>query len=856
MANSRFARIGEHLRYFDYNPVLVKELRQSASSKVVPGTLLLLMGGFILITVLVALVGELRGFGRESPGQSMFEALGLFLVLVSFVFLPVYLYCRTMLEHVAGSADLSFITSLTPQATMAGKSRCAVYMTTLFHCVAWPFFLSCILMQGVYLPVVLATAFFLFALNILLSVGAVSLGLANLDLVPKTLMGLGCGGIAILWCLGMAKDALTGDAVHELLENQLHWWTVCKLAFWALVGYWLLRFCYKSGIRSVHNTNKRDPHPLLRYAVRMKNVDADGNYIGQSSARRGIRLRNGTSAKLYRKPGNRRESNAREPEVPLPAMAPFNKDARKEAAMRLRDALAGSGNVPEGLAGFPLWPGNWDLNPVWVKDFLQAARNPYVTWTLAGLLAVFYLVTIAVALHVGSASLGWEIFQAVSGVATWVSSLFIPVYFFSRTQSERSGSYPDLLYITDLSPQRVIQGKFLSALFLVMLFYSVASPFMVSSYLFKGIDLPTILLGLSQSVLLNLLLAFGAIMLGLVPMPPPSKFLLGAGAWYGAICGADWLEKSGGFPVPSLAEAGYGSAELVQCGLYAVDTVLLAGLLYQASVALVSPKSQNRALPVRKYITSALLLFCGQFLYLSWAVGEPGLATGTIRFAGAFVLAGFLFFACRKETRMGSRLRWQVPKPGLSRLAAFPFFNGKFQGLLWLLALWGAFHSGFIACGVAVESFRPPFPEKTMGYVTLCTGMGTVVLYAFAYTLFAIAFQRLVFKKGPNWVAGVAYLSFLYFPATLPAIPGIYLPTDFLGSAWSALLLSNGTDPESLYPHLATALLLTLVGLAIHYRWIFSRLRAFYRPGDIPMNLSPSPRRVAIVKKITRARLS
>ena len=43
-----------------------------------------------------------------------------------------------------------------------------------------------------------------------------------------------------------------------------------------------------------------------------------------------------------------------------------------------------------------------------------------------------------------------------------------------------------------MSPQKIIWGK-VSSVYLIVLFYSAAVPFLVFSYLLHGIDLPTIL---------------------------------------------------------------------------------------------------------------------------------------------------------------------------------------------------------------------------------------------------------------------------------------------------------------------------------------------------------------------------
>ena len=828
-------------RYFDTNAIFVKELRQAACSKLVPGTLLLLLGGFLVITALVVLVGEVRGFGGKYPGQPLFEALSLFLAAVVFLFLPVYLYCRTMFEHVAGNADLSFITTLTPVETMEGKTRAAAYLTGLFYSLSLPFLLCCVLMKGVDIPTILLTTFLLFSLNLLLSVGSVTLGVSNLELVPKTTVAMVSGCTLVLGGWVMASKAILGPTIPDLLADPLAGGMVWKVPLAILAWFALFRFAFNAGLRSIANTNKKDPHPLVRFAMKRRTVDKDGKYIGQTGFRPDKKFRMDPSTKLYRKPGGSRRDKRPSKEEPDKPLNLFNKESRREAALRLREALVGSGYLGRGQGSFQLWPRYWDFNPVWVKDFLQAARNPYVTGTLVGLLVVFYLTTFVVAIHGNRTSLGWEVFNAVSGIASFVSSLFLPVYFFTRTQIERSGNYPDLLFISDMSPSRIIQGKFLGALYLILLFYSITAPFLVSSYLFKGIDFPTIILELVYSILVNVLLSFGAITLGLAPMASPFKILLGIGSWSGIQWASNWLDKSGGIPLPAMVDPAYGFPELLQGGIYILNTNLIAGLLYKSSIALISPPAMNRAFAVRKYITYGIFLACCQFLVLAWVSRTPELATGTIRGVSLFLLVGYLFIVCRKETRAGRRIRWQIPKRGLARIFAFPFFNGKFQGLVWLTVLGSFLQAGFVGYGLAMDAFRPLPETKTLEYFTTCAGMMTVTFYGFAYALLAISFQRGLFRKGPTWAAGVVYLLLLFVPAAALAVPGLGLPPQIPGVAWTAWIAMAAGQPGLLVPHLAVSPIIALVGMALHYRWISTRIRNFAPPQDIPLDLAPAP---------------
>ena len=91
---------------------------------------------------------------------------------------------------------------------------------------------------------------------------------------------------------------------------------------------------------------------------------------------------------------------------------------------------------------------------------------------------------------------------------------------------ERISINADLQYITTMTPGQIIRGKILSSSYLIILFYSAAVPFLVFSYLLRGIDLPTIAIAVLLTFIMNVLLTMGAIVLALSPLHIVMKILL------------------------------------------------------------------------------------------------------------------------------------------------------------------------------------------------------------------------------------------------------------------------------------------------------------------------------------------
>src|SRR5215213_1476761 len=145
---------------------------------------------------------------------------------------------------------------------------------------------------------------------------------------------------------------------------------------------------------------------------------------------------------------------------------------------------------------FANWRG-WELNPVVVKELRQSVRSWAVTGTLLLFLIVLFCAALAFLIsqsfQVGvNRRIGAEIFSTFTVILTGASLLFIPLYVGVRLAAERQESNLDLLYISTLTPERIIRGKFLCGAYMTVLFFSACMPFMAFTNLLRGVDLPTV----------------------------------------------------------------------------------------------------------------------------------------------------------------------------------------------------------------------------------------------------------------------------------------------------------------------------------------------------------------------------
>ena len=68
----------------------------------------------------------------------------------------------------------------------------------------------------------------------------------------------------------------------------------------------------------------------------------------------------------------------------------------------------------------------------------------------------------------------------------------MPLYAGIRLSLERNDSNLDLLYITTIRPGAIVRGKYFASLALTLLIFSACMPFIVFTYLLRGVNLVSI----------------------------------------------------------------------------------------------------------------------------------------------------------------------------------------------------------------------------------------------------------------------------------------------------------------------------------------------------------------------------
>jgi hypothetical protein len=482
----------------------------------------------------------------------------------------------------------------------------------------------------------------------------------------------------------------------------------------------------------------------------------------------------------------------------------------------------------------------WELNPIVVKELRQSVRS----WAVTGMLLLFLAVLFCTSLVflIGQSfqvntnqRLGADIFQSFTVILTGASLLFIPLYIGVRIAAERQESNLDLLYITTLTPGRIVRGKFLCGAYVAVLFFSACMPFMAFTNLLRGVDLPTVFF-----VLICLFLAVCAaiqvaIFIACLPISKVLKILI---ALFGFL---SMFPLTGTLVVLffGMMRSGVGSMLVgggrFWPGFFTGAGIVLIGvlLLYFLSVAMISPLSANRALPLRTYVTCAWLLTGLLAFGWAWKQSETGyLLVWAIECFVVFSAA--MIVVVSNHDQLSVRVRRQIPSgPGL-RALAFLFYNGAAGGLVWVALLMGA--------TFAVSSLFLHQPATGMRFHSRMSAedihefditAAAAVSYVLAYGLTALFIHRQFFERRSPRLAGVFAVLLPSVWAVVPPLALFFLNAlsersmqrNQLGSIFNLLFSVKDLDQKS--AHLICALVWLILMAALNAKWFARQIKHF-----------------------------
>ena len=376
------------------------------------------------------------------------------------------------------------------------------------------------------------------------------------------------------------------------------------------------------------------------------------------------------------------------------------------------------------------------LNPIVVKELRQAVQGKFLIVVLICFLC-FQLLTVGLFLTdenvTYSFRAGQNVFQFLLAILLGTCLLFVPAYTGIRLAGERADANVDLLFITTLRPRSIIWGKFFAGIVLTILLYSACMPFMTFTYLLRGVDLPSVFILLALDFMVIAVSIQCGILIGCIPTNRALKVILGV-VWLVVTVVAFVTLLVAMFAPGGLLNSGLGS-QLNSWNFWRgalgvlVGGAVFIGLLARLSIALISPVSANRALPVRIFLTAAWILTGAGGAV--WSIGVNDF-TPIVVWATVHILLHSvgLFIAVSERESLGQRVRRTIPRRWFLRLLGFFFYSGDACGVAWSSLM-------IILTLLFVGAWLSVFPHMHTGS-GIDEGIGAFVslgLYAFSYTL-------------------------------------------------------------------------------------------------------------------------
>lgn len=380
------------------------------------------------------------------------------------------------------------------------------------------------------------------------------------------------------------------------------------------------------------------------------------------------------------------------------------------------------------------------VNPIVVKELRQAVQGKFLVVVIICFLCV-QLLTMGLFLVIDksvsqSFDGGLKIFRVLVSNLLMTCLLCIPAYTGIRLANERADANVDLLFITTLRPQSIIWGKFLAGVVITVLLYSACMPFMTFTYLLRGIDLPSIFVLLTFDFIVVAVGIQSAILVGCIPANRVFRVILGA-AWFVIV-----LIVINIITIFSLLLMEFGIGSQLDSWQFwrgalgvLVGGAALIGIFALLSIALISPLSTNRALPIRTFITVVWILTgIGAAI---WSIGVNDFDPIMVWAILHILLHSIgLFVAISEREYLGWRVRQAVPRRWFARSMAFLFYSGAAGGVMWSASI--------IALTVlSAVGWLIVFPHMaTNDEMLRIAPLAVLGLYTFSYVLAASLIRR------------------------------------------------------------------------------------------------------------------
>jgi hypothetical protein len=375
------------------------------------------------------------------------------------------------------------------------------------------------------------------------------------------------------------------------------------------------------------------------------------------------------------------------------------------------------------------------INPILVREVQQAVKGRL----FAIMVLVTLAITVVVAVVVGSeyrpdGSSGRRAFEYGTAVLVPLVLFVVPMQAYHSMRYELRSGIVEQLLLTRLRPRSILLGKLSAAMVQFLLYVAVVAPLLATSYLLRGVDVPTVVFTLLFAALacaVATMLTVSAAAQSVVPAFQ-SVAMLGTAFGLGIATFGTMAVVLSGEATEALGRAlrsGWFWRATSGFALLAVYVATLSGLMARAFLV---HTFENRTTCFR------VLLAVTPLLAFGWMAASvtPASRDIAIPVLGSLLLVhGIvcgLFFATEQH-ELSPRLRAHAPKNPLLAVLAAPFLPGRDRGLLcqslYLLLLGAVLATIWPRTGRARSGFDEMWPVGTLllGYGLLWNFFGHLV---------------------------------------------------------------------------------------------------------------------------------
>ena len=497
------------------------------------------------------------------------------------------------------------------------------------------------------------------------------------------------------------------------------------------------------------------------------------------------------------------------------------------------------------ISGVPGFLGD-RMNPIVVREARQAVRSKAVfaaLWllliALVGVTGTFALLSDATAS--ASEARGDDLFAQVNGVVMVLCVVFVPIYTAWRFAGEHTGARADLLHTTTVKPSSIVWGKLVVALMVALLMFSAAAPFLTLTYLFRGIDLATILFVVCIDLVGLLVAAQAGVFIAAMRISAGLRIIIGILALPAAL----WIIATGTTLILMewISVVNFDADDWIMVGSVVAAVLAIGGLMFCMSVAITAPATTNRARLPRIYLT------------VMWAA-SLGVAVFAVNRADRFdsvsswclmwsvVNSLSMLFAGSERRQLGPRLLRSIPRFRPLRVIAFLYTSGAAGGLLWAVCLQCL--SGIAL--VVVWSLQVPRPTMYGAdtIYSLVLHYSSIPCFTLAYILGAAALRdSLARRLSPGTTAPMAMFAAAMFSIVPLVTASLINPRGWDRDTWYYFANPLGAMFARDYLHDSQRIALfgliaaVLVSLSM-FGWFRHQIRAF-RPAGAEADAALTP---------------